>query len=423
MILPRVLNATPESPTVPLTSETLIPLLGGQVTASGASVSPKSSLGIPAVWRAVNLIAGTIASLPLHAYRPNDAGGREKVTTGRAAEMLNDPHRGMTPMEFWEAVVGLLLLWGNAYCRYEFTAPGGPVARFQLLNPAIVKPGRTSDGEKVYEIVGSDRAWTDSHIFHIPGLGFDGVAGFSPITLLRQGLGLAMSAEEYAAKLFGSGSLATGILQAEGRLTQEQADALQARWKAKRAGLGSAHDTIVLDSGAKFHQLTIPPADAQFLESRSFQVAEIARIFGVPPHMLGDVSKSTSWGTGIEQQSSGFVVYTLRPWLTRIEQRITRVINPQKVYARFSVEGLLRGDSAQRAAFYTSMWNLGALSTNDIRALEEMPPVEGGDVRYRPLNMGELGSTDSAPTPSPTAPRSPRTAPTRRPTPQEATSA
>lgn len=138
----------------------------------------------------------------------------------------------------------------------------------------------------------------------------------------------------------------------------------------------------------------MPPEDAQFIESRRFQIAEVARIFGVPPHMLMDTTNSTSWGTGIEQQSIGFVVYTLRPWLVRFEQRLSRLLpNPQ--YVRFTVEGLLRGDTAQRAAFYKQMWDIGVFSTNDIRRLEELPPVDNGDVRYRPLNMGALGTADS----------------------------
>ena len=143
-------------------------------------------------------------------------------------------------------------------------------------------------------------------------------------------------------RLFGSGSLATGVLQSEQRLSQEQADAIQARWKAKRTGLTSAHEVIVLDSGASSIELSIPPADAQFLESRRFQIAEIARMFGVPSHMLMDTERSTSWGTGIEQQSIGFVVYTLRPWLTRVEQRVSRLVRPHAAYARYAVEGLLR---------------------------------------------------------------------------------
>jgi HK97 family phage portal protein len=293
-----------------------------------------------------------------------------------------------------------MLLWGNAYLwlgRNQL----GQIAELWPIHPSRVKAGRTSAlGRKVYQVDGGEQPHTDDTILHLPAFGYDGVCGVSPIRIAREGIGLALAAEEYGAKLFGSGSLATGILQTEQRLTPEQADVLQARWKAKRSGLGSAHETIVLDRGAQFTQLTIPPGDAQFIESRRFQIAEVARMFGVPPHMLMDTEKSTSWGTGIEQQGIGFVVYTLRPWLTRTEQRISRILKPEPVYARFSVEGLLRGDAAQRAAFYTSMFNIGALSTNEIRALEERGPVDGGDTRYRPLNMGELGQFDTTAAPA-----------------------
>jgi HK97 family phage portal protein len=208
-----------------------------------------------------------------------------------------------------------------------------------------------------------------------------------------------VAAEAYGAKLFGSGSLATGILQTEQRLEPKQADALKSRWKAKAAGIANAHDVVVLDAGAKFQQLSIPPGDAQFIESRKFQIDEVARMFGIPPHMLMQVDRSTSWGTGIEQQLIGFVQFSLQPtYLTRVEQRITKILKPQPVYAKYSLEGLLRGDSAARSAFYTAMWNIGVLSTNDIRRLEDQAPVgPEGDVRYRPLNMGELGRPDPAP--------------------------
>lgn len=397
MILPRIVAANLESPAVPLTDTNLVQLVGGgSPVASGATVTPVSALGVSGVWRAVNLISGTIASLPVHAYRPKGE-GRERVTSGWGAKLIDAPHPELTQFEWWEFAVTSMLLWGNAYFRQQWSKAGAE--RYLLpLMPDSVKVGRASDGRKVFDVAGE--GLTSDDILHLPGFGYDGMVGVSPIRVARQGVGLALSAEEYAGRLFGSGSLATGLLQTEQRLTTEQADTIQARWRAKRSGLGSAHETIVLDSGAKFHQLTIPPTDAQFIESRSFQVTEIARIFGVPPHMLMDTEKSTSWGTGIEQQSIGWVVYTLRPWLTRLEQRLTRLIKPQNLYVRFRVEGLLRGDSAQRAAFYKALWDIGALSTNEIRALEEMDPVEGGDVRYRPLNMGVLGTSDTTPAPS-----------------------
>lgn len=385
-------RATVESPLQPLTSTSLVDWLSGPKVHAGVAVSETSSLGMPAVWRAVNLIAGTAASLPLHAYRKADE-ARAPLTGGQAADLLSRPHPDMSPFELWETTYAHMLLWGNAYLR-KLSNRYGQVTELWPIHPARVRAGRTSDtGTKVYLVDGTDDH-TDDSILHLPAFGYDGVCGVSPIRVARQGIGLALAAEEYGARLFGSGSLASGILQTDQRLNQDQADAIHARWKAKRAGLQGAHETIVLDSGAKFQQLTIPPEDAQFIESRRFQIGEVARTFGIPPHMLADTERSTSWGTGIEQQSIGFVVYTLRPWLTRVEQRLTGLLQPQNVYARYSVEGLLRGDSAQRSAFYQSLWGIGVLSTDDIRRLEDMAPVEGGDVRYRPLNMGVLGELD-----------------------------
>lgn len=389
-------NAGPETPQYPLTAATLVDWLAGPKVAAGVNVNETASLGMPAVWRAVNVIAGTCASLPLHAYRTRDD-IRLPAGNGQAARLLSDPHPDLTPFELWEVVYSHIALWGNAYLRI-LRNQLGQIAELWPIHPGRVRAGRESEtGTKVYQIDGEERAWTDAEILHIPGFGYDGICGVSPIRAARQGIGLALAAEEYGARLFGSGSLATGILQTEQRLDQAAADALKARWKAKVSGLASAHETVVLDAGAKFQQLSIPPEDAQFIESRRFQIAEIARMYGVPPHMLMDTERSTSWGTGIEQQGIGFVVYTLRPWLTRVEQRVSKLLKPQPVYAKYTVEGLLRGDSAQRAAFYTAMWQIGALSTNDIRRLEDAAPVDGGDVRYRPLNMGVLGQADPAP--------------------------
>lgn len=385
-----------ENPAMPLTSSTLLDWLGGAKVAAGVSVTETSALGMPAVYRAITLIAGTASALPLHPYRKT-GDTRTPLTTGLAAELLDAPHPDMTPFEFWELKYAHVAGWGNAYSR-KLRNRLDQVRELWPLHPSRVKTGRASDGTKVYVVDGNtDEPLTDREIFHIPGFGYDGICGVSPIRLARQGIGLAMAAEEYGARLFGSGSLASGILQTEQRLEVGQADALKARWKAKMTGLQSAHEVAVLDSGAKFQQLTIPPEDAQFIESRRFQIQEVARMFGVPPHMLMDTTTSTSWGTGIEQQTIGFVTFTLRPnYLTRFEQRISQVLRPEPVYARYALEGLLRGDSAQRAAFYFQLWQIGVLSTNDIRALEELPPVEGGDVRYRPLNMGVLGAPDPA---------------------------
>lgn len=388
------LFASIESPQVSISSAEVGLLFGGETVSAGVQVTEEKALGLPAVFRAVNVVAGTIASLPIHAFRDSTTGARTPVAPSHpAAKLLATPHPDMTQFELWETVITHMILWGNAYLWLRRDALGR-VVELWPIHPSRMRAGRTSDLKKVYKLDAGDVELDDTRILHLPAFGYDGVCGVSPVRLAREGLGLAIAAEQYGAKLFGSGSLATGILQTDQRLTPDQADALQVRWRAKRSGLNSAHETIVLDAGAKWTQLSIPPGDAQFLESRSFQVSEIARIFGIPPHMLMDTEKVTSWGTGIEQQSIGFVVYTLRTWIIRIEQRLSRILSPQPVYAHITVEGLLRGDSAQRAAFYRQMFDMGAYNTDEIRALEEMGPVPGGDVRYRPLNMGVLGTTD-----------------------------
>lgn len=386
--------AAAENPEKPLTDTSILEMLGASDTFSGKNVNEVTALGMAAVWRAVQVTCNVPAALPFHAYR-QDGSARVKAT-GHGARLLDDPHPDMTPFELWQTVYVHRRLWGNAYVR-KLRNQLGQVQELWPIHPGRVKVGRESEaGRKVYAIDGGKEVLSDNEILHLPGLGYDGVCGVSPIRAARQSIGLGMAAEEYGARLFGSGSLATGILQTEQRLTQTQADQLSQRWKEKRTGLSSAHGTVVLDKGAKFHQLTIPPGDAQFLESRRFQVVEVCRWFGLPPFLMFETEKSTSWGTGLEQQALGWVKFDLGPDLTAVEQRVTKhVLRPTPVYARYALEGLLRGDSKARADFYRAMWNLGALSTNEIRAYEEQPPVEGGDVRYRPLNMGELGTTDT----------------------------
>ncbi len=411
--LRSIRNAGIENPAVPLTSSTLVDWLAGPKVHAGVAVTEQSSLGMSAVWRSVNLLAGTGAGLPLHPYQRGQGVRRLVPDASPAATLLDEPHPDLTPFELWEIVYGHLLLWGNAYLR-KLTNRLGQVVELWPIHPSRVKAGRESEtGTKVYLIDGDvDAEWTDEKILHIPGWGYDGVCGVSPIRLARQGIGLALAAEEFGARLFGSGSLASGILQTEQRLEEGQATALKKRWQSKVGGLEKAHEVVVLDAGLKWQALSIPPEDAQFIESRRFQVEEIARMFGVPPHMLAATDKSTSWGTGIEQQSLAFVIYTLRPWLIRVEQRVSRLLKPHNAYARYAVEGLLRGDSQTRAEFYKAMWEIGVYSTNDIRRLEEQEPVAGGDVRYRPLNMGVLGQADVDPAAGGGQPAEDPTAPT-----------
>jgi HK97 family phage portal protein len=401
--------ASIENPTQPLTSQSLVDFLVGPSTDSGVRVTEKTALGLPAVYRAIALIAGTSASLPLHAYRDS---GETRERMSAQPRLVQQPHPDLTTFEWAELVYVHLLGWGNAYLRI-LRDQSGIVRELWPIEPARVSVGRTTTGQKVYGIDTADLSsaertpttgllpLTDREVLHIPGLGYDGVSGMSPIRAARQSIGLAMATERHGARFFGSGTSLSGVLSTDQRLTPDQADQVKARWKMANAGPDNAHDIAVLGSGTNFTPISISPKDAEFVETQRFGVSQIARIFGVPPHMLFETDKSTSWGTGIEQQSIGFVTYTLRPWLVRVEQRLSRLL-PSPQYVKFSVEGLLRGDTAQRASFYTSLWNLGAFSTNDIRRLEDMPPVDGGDVRYRPLNMGELGQPDPTPAPAET---------------------
>lgn len=383
-----------ENPEKPLTDTSILQMLGMESTFSGKNVNEVTALGLPAVWRAMQVTCNVPASLPFQAFRQVE--GARVPADGHAAKLMDDPHPDMTRFEFWQTVHFHRKAWGNAYVR-KLRNQLGQIAELWVIHPGRVKVGRESEtGRKVYAIDGGKEVLSDNELLHLPGLGYDGICGVSPIRAARESIGMGLAAQEYGARLFGSGALATGILQTEQRLTQTQADTLAQRWKEKRTGLESAHGTIVLDKGAKFTQLSIAPEDAQFLESRRFQVVEVCRWFGLPPFLMFETEKSTSWGTGLEQQALGWVRIDLLPDLVAIEQRVTKhVLRPAAVYAHHNVEGLLRGDTAARTAFYKAMWEIGALSTNEIRAYEEKPPVENGDVRYRPLNMGELGTTDS----------------------------
>jgi len=401
----EVRAASLENPSVPITDSTMLEMLGADKSSTGQNVNEITALGVPAVWRAMNVTCNVPAALPLHAY---ERGATSRVrATGQAADFLDDPHPDMTPFEVWQTAYFHRRAWGNAYLR-KLRNQLGQVVELWPIFPNRVKVGRSSEtGRKVYAIDGGREVLSDDEILHLPGLGYDGICGVSPIRAARESVGMALAAQEYGARLFGSGALATGVLQTEQRLTQKQADQLSDRWRTKRTGLDSAHETIVLDKGANFTKLSVDPGDAQFLESRRFQVVEVCRWFGIPPFLMFETEKSTSWGTGLEQQALGWVKFDLGPDLTSVEQRINKhVLKSSNTYSKYALEGLLRGDSAARAAFYKAMWDIGAYSTNDVLELEDREPVEGGDVRYRPLNMGELGTTDQADS-TPAAPDAP----------------
>ena len=378
-------DGSPEDPRYPLTSSVLLDWLNGAgATESGVAVNEHKAMQMSAVYRSIALIGGTSASLPLHAYTKGE--NRKRVDH----KLVDDPHPDLTWYDFRELQFVHLIGWGNCYAQ-KMRNSQGDVIELWPIRPERVKPGRASDGTKVYEVTndaGVKEGFTDREIFHVPGLGFDGIAGVSVIQCARQAIGMGLAAEEFGARFFANGSMLSGILSTDQKLKQEQADTLKKRWQEKIGGLKKSHQVAVLDAGAKFQPVSIPARDAQFIESRRFQVAEIARWFGVPPHMLADVERSTSWGSGIEYQGIQFLIYTLRPWLTRYEQRVTKALLPRTTYAEFMVEDLLRVDTKSRYEAYGVGRQWGWLATNDVRRKENMTEVEGGDDDFlMPTNM------------------------------------
>lgn len=390
-----------ESPAQPLTSTALLEHLGGMQSDSGVSVSETTALRASPVWRAVSLIAGVSSALPLPTYKE---GTREKQTF----ELLRNPHPDLTPVELWRFAYLYRVLWGNSYIQKVRDGAGQIRELWPVSSDRVqVEREKPSEGNPSGKYFWATDDWGVTHrltpreMLHIPGLGYDGLIGCSPVRLAAQGIGLAQAAELSAARLFGSGNMIGGVLQTEQKLDQDQAARLKARWQAKMSGVRNSHEVAVLDSGASFQPVAMPNTDAQFLESRQFQVVEIARMFGVPPFLLMSTEKSTSWGTGLEQQAQGWVTFDLNPtWLTPTEQRITKELLPRELYANYQMAGLLRGDSAARATYYRAMRDVGAYCADDVRALEEMPPLpagKGGDVFLQPMYMAPLGSNPLAP--------------------------
>jgi HK97 family phage portal protein len=367
---------------------------------SGIHVSTEGSLKYAAVYACVRILAGTIAQLPLLVYQRRPGGqGRDRATNFYLYDLLhNQPNPVMTSFHFRTAMQGHLALWGNAYAEIEWTN-GGRVKALWPLRPDKVEGvamNATADGLVYSYRLPSNRLvqLPQRKVLHLRFMSPDGIMGYSPIRLHRQGIGLALAAEEFGARFFGNDARPGMVLQHPGVLSDTAHQHLKESWEAEHGGLSKAHRMAILEEGMSLQEIGIPPEDAQYLQVRSFQRTEVYGIYGIPPHMAGDVERSTSWGTGIEQQGIGFLVHTMGPWLASWEQGLDASLmteaERQRYYAEFLVEGLLRGDSAARSQFYQAMFNMGAFSPNDIRQRENENPVEGGDTRFVPLNMVPL---------------------------------
>ena len=363
-------------------------------TNSGKTVNERTAMQTTAVYACVRILAETIASLPLHTYM-NTETGKEKAREHPMYHLLSDsPNPEMTSFVFRETLMGHLLLWGNSYSQIIRDGHGKVVALYPLL-PDKMKVERSENGEiyYIYNSEGKDYLLRNTEVLHIPGLGFDGLIGYSPIAMAKNAIGMAIATEEYGAKFFANGANPGGVLEHPGIVKDPQR--IRDSWNSVYQGTSNAHRVAVLEEGMKFSPIGIPPEQAQFLETRKYQTEEICRIFRVPPHLVGDLERATF--SNIEHQSISFVVHTIRPWLVRIEQSINKSLftdeEKKEYFVSFVVEGLLRGDYESRMRGYSIGIQNGFMSPNDIRRLENLNPIpseEGGNTYMVNGNMLKL---------------------------------
>ena len=372
--------------------------MGG--TTAGKNVTERSAMQMTAVYACVRILSEAIAGLPLHLYRYKPDGGKEKAIEHPLYLLLHDePNPEMSSFVFRETLMTHLLLFGNAYAQIIRNGKGEVIALYPLM-PNRMTVNRDDNGALYYVY---SRSWDEagahresqvtlrpSDVLHIPGLGFDGLVGYSPIAMAKNAIGLSMATEEYGAKFFANGAAPSGVLEHPSTIKDPQR--VREAWQSQFGGSSNSGKIAVLEEGMKYTPISISPEQAQFLETRKFQINEIARIFRVPPHMLADLEKSSF--SNIEQQSLEFVKYTLDPWVIRWEQSIHRSLliggEKKEYFVKFNVEGLLRGDYASRMSGYATARQNGWMSANDIRELENMdriPPEEGGDLYLINGNM------------------------------------
>ena len=388
--------------------------LNGQPTHSGVEVSGETALNFSAVFCAVNIIAGSIASLPLKLYKRVGENGKEPLRDHPLFDLLhNQPNPEMTSYVFREILQEHLLLQGNAFAEIIMDRIGRP-AELWPWNPTVTKIRRDENNTIFYEVRepdGTTRKIPAERMFHIPGLGFDGRTGYAVVAKARETFGLGLAMEEFQARFYGQGTNIGGVLQHPGKLSDAGHERLVKDLQEQRSGLLHAHKTMLLEEGMKYEKLGMPLEDAQFLESRVFQVGEIARWFNLPPHKLKELSRATF--SNIEEQQIEFVQDTIRPWAVRWEQHIAwKLIRPEErrtIFAEFNLDGLLRGDFKARMEGYAAMRNVGAINADEIRAKENDNPIGGlaGEMYWRPLNMGDAGEAVEAAEVEPAVPDEP----------------
>ena len=363
-------------------------------TTSGKPVNERTAMQTTAVYACVRILAEAVASLPLHVYEYQDDGGKKLVHDHPLYYLLHDePNPEMTSFVFRETLMSHLLIWGNAYAQIIRNGAGRVLGLYPLLPDKMEVQrddkgniyyvySRNSDENPMFKEYGNIKLKAED-VLHIPGLGFDGLIGYSPIAMAKNAVGMTLACEEYGASFFANGANPGGVLEHPGVL--KDPSKVRESWNSVYRGVSNAHKIAVLEEGMKYQQIGIPPEEAQFLETRKFQINEIARLYRIPPHMVGDLDKSSF--SNIEQQSLEFVKYTLDPWVIRWEQSLQRSLllpgEKGKYFIKLNVDGLLRGDYQSRMNGYAVGRQNGWFSANDIREMENMNPIpdeEGGNL-------------------------------------------
>lgn len=362
---------------------------------AGPAVTPETAMRVTAVYASVRMLAGAVGTMPVHIYERTD-NGKRRVDHDVWWLLNQEAGPGFTASSMWEFLIASMLLRGDGLGWFRRNRLGEvveiePLARNQTIIEK--KDGRlryhvqldtTSSAGPGYKGLDQD------DVFHLPNVGFNGICSPSVIGLAaKQGIGLALAAEEYSARFFSNGARPDHVITMDKTPTQEQIDRIRDNWLKRHTGTANAHLPGMLVGGAQVHQITMSSEDAQLMEARQFQVTDIARAFGLPGWMINANEKSTSWGSGLEQMGLGFIIYTLQPHLTRAVQELNRkLFRDRRYFAEFNVAALLRGDAKTRSEYYKGALggtqNPGFMTPNEVRAKENLPPIEGGEKLYKP---------------------------------------
>lgn len=358
-------------------------MFGNGRTRAGTNVTADSALRVAAVYSCVRVLSETLAALPLGLYQK-----QERFRLAATDHPLNQilsilPNSEITSFDLRVQMLANLLLQGNAYSQV-LRDRAGRVAELWPLMSERCHLDRTKAGKLVLVVEGEPHSWDMNKVWRVNGLTTNGIEGLTPIGLMRETVGAAMAMEHYSSAIYGNGAKPGGVLTMDGKLSKEGQQRLIDSWNQTHGGADNANKVAVLQEGMKWQQISMSAEDAQFIESRKYNRSEIAGIFGVPNHMIGDLENATF--SNIEHQSLQFVIYALMPWIARIEQSMIRdLLLPSEratFYPKFNVKGLLRGDTTARATFYRELFNVGALSPNMILALEDENPVDFGDNHF-----------------------------------------